>query len=283
MAGLELKRQKGEMRHRPTKSRNRALDLVWLTSCKQQTEEGSTLVGSCNPGHAFADGSKGQLRRRFYELKMGHDVGTNTYIPGSSARADFPFIYFSSKMTLSSIQFHYVKLFNETEEDVLELQALYNFGATKFGIIGIPPVGCCPAWRCYNATRDFKDVETACCGAGRLNAEIPCNATANLCMNRKEYLLWDLYHPTQTTSQLAALTLYDDFKYVESACCGAGRLNAEILCNATANLCMNRKEYLFWDLYHVTRTASQLAAVMLYDGPPRFVTPITFRQLAEDN
>ncbi|KAF5947050.1 hypothetical protein HYC85_017278 [Camellia sinensis] len=74
-----------------------------------------------------------------------------------------------------------------------------------------------------------------------------------------------------------------NFKYVESACCGAGRLNAEILCNATANLCMNRKEYLFWDLYHVTQTASQLAAVMLYDGPPRFVTPITFRQLAEDN
>ncbi|GMP27183.1 hypothetical protein CsSME_00003288 [Camellia sinensis var. sinensis] len=75
MAALELKRQEGEMRRRPSKSRNQALELVRLTSCKQQTDEGSTSVGSCNPGHAFADGIKGQLRGRFYELEMGHALG----------------------------------------------------------------------------------------------------------------------------------------------------------------------------------------------------------------
>ncbi|GMP86790.1 hypothetical protein CsSME_00039436 [Camellia sinensis var. sinensis] len=75
MAASELKRQEGEMRRQPSKSRNRALELVRLTFCKQQTEEESTSVGSCNPGHAFADEIKGQLRERFYELEMGHALG----------------------------------------------------------------------------------------------------------------------------------------------------------------------------------------------------------------
>ncbi|GMP29973.1 hypothetical protein CsSME_00004853 [Camellia sinensis var. sinensis] len=75
MAASEVKRQEGEMRHWPSKSRNRALELVRLTSCKQQTEEGSIPIGSCNPGHAFVDGIKGQLRGRFYELEMGHALG----------------------------------------------------------------------------------------------------------------------------------------------------------------------------------------------------------------
>ncbi|GMP25280.1 hypothetical protein CsSME_00002226 [Camellia sinensis var. sinensis] len=64
MAASELKRQEGEMRRRPSKSRNRALEL-----------EGSTSVGSCNPGYAFTDGIKGQLRERFYELEIGHALG----------------------------------------------------------------------------------------------------------------------------------------------------------------------------------------------------------------
>lgn len=31
-------------------------------------------------------------------------------------------------------------------------QSLYDIGARKFGIIGIPPIGCCPAERLHNVT-----------------------------------------------------------------------------------------------------------------------------------
>ncbi|KAF5947051.1 hypothetical protein HYC85_017279 [Camellia sinensis] len=34
---------------------------------------------------------------------------------------------------------------------------LYNFGAKKFGIIGVPPIGCYPAQRRYNATRGCQE------------------------------------------------------------------------------------------------------------------------------
>lgn len=32
------------------------------------------------------------------------------------------------------------------------MQKLYNIGARKFGIISIPPIGCCPAERARNLT-----------------------------------------------------------------------------------------------------------------------------------
>ena len=70
---------------------------------------------------------------------------------------------------------------------------------------------------------------------------------------------------------------------METACCGSGILNGEHPCIPTANLCENRNEYLFWDLYHPTQAGSKLAAVTLYGGELRFVSPINFGQLAEDS
>ena len=75
--------------------------------------------------------------------------------------------------------------------------------------------------------------------------------------------------------------LFSDFTDVKSACCGNGTLNAETFCTPTANLCSNRHEYLFWDSFHPTQSASKLAADTLYGGEPRLVAPINFSQLAE--
>ncbi|KAG5247983.1 GDSL esterase/lipase [Salix suchowensis] len=71
------------------------------------------------------------------------------------------------------------------------------------------------------------------------------------------------------------------FKEVQTACCGITRFNGEGICDKNANLCLNRHEYLFWDLFHPTMTASKLAALTLYAGEPRFVSPINFKQLAK--
>ncbi|KAL6346811.1 hypothetical protein AAG906_002927 [Vitis piasezkii] len=56
---------------------------------------------------------------------------------------------------------------------------------------------------------NLKDVKSACCGGGRLNALLPClKPLATVCSNRDDYLFWDLVHPTQHVSKLAAQTLY---------------------------------------------------------------------------
>lgn len=74
---------------------------------------------------------------------------------------------------------------------------------------------------------------------------------------------------------------FSDFKEVKSACCGDGKFNGETICTPESSLCLKRDEYLFWDLFHPTQAASELAAFTLYSGPPRFVAPINFSQLAE--
>ncbi|ERM96599.1 GDSL esterase/lipase At5g55050 [Amborella trichopoda] len=54
----------------------------------------------------------------------------------------------------------------------------------------------------------FTELEKACCGKGRFNGESACTPDADYCPNRNKYLFWDLYHPTQAASKLAAKTIY---------------------------------------------------------------------------
>ncbi|KAI8021704.1 GDSL esterase/lipase [Camellia lanceoleosa] len=162
---------------------------------------------------------------------------------------------------------------------VLIFSTLYNFGARKFGIIGVLPIGCCPARRVYNATGG--------CLEGMNNFARAFHFALDTLMRKISSELPEMKYSLGNTHELIINVIQNpshfNLKDVETACCGAGRLNAEIPCNVTSNLCVNRKEYLFWDMCHPTQTASQLVAVTLYDGPPRFVTPINFHQLADDN
>ncbi|XP_078448202.1 GDSL esterase/lipase At1g71250-like [Wolffia australiana] len=43
----------------------------------------------------------------------------------------------------------------------------------------------------------FTEVSSACCGLGRLNAQVPCSANTTYCSNRDNYFYWDQFHPTQ--------------------------------------------------------------------------------------
>lgn len=67
-----------------------------------------------------------------------------------------------------------------------------------------------------------------------------------------------------------------------SACCGSGFLNGRGGCIKTqnANICKDRKEFLFWDWFHPTEKVSELAASTIYGGGNEFVTPINLSQLA---
>lgn len=55
----------------------------------------------------------------------------------------------------------------------------------------------------------FKDVKDACCGAGNLNARIPCLPVVKYCSNRTQFVFWDLYHPTQIVSQMLTDAFFD--------------------------------------------------------------------------
>lgn len=68
---------------------------------------------------------------------------------------------------------------------------------------------------------------------------------------------------------------------MEAACCGHGVLNAEGLCNETANVCSDHNDHMFWDLYHPTEAAVEKEALNLFAGPKEYVTPINFATLLQ--
>ncbi|XAR58031.1 Triacylglycerol lipase [Bertholletia excelsa] len=156
------------------------------------------------------------------------------------------------------------------------LENLYNLGARKFGIISVPPIGCCPHERFLNGSGDCFDSMNDFAKAFYVS-------TASLLLDFSvkypdvKYSLADAYNMTMVV--IADPSTYG-FKEVKKACCGIGDFNGEGPCNKTANLCQNRGDYLFYDWFHPTQNASTIAASILCDGPPQFVSPINFRQLA---
>lgn len=67
------------------------------------------------------------------------------------------------------------------------------------------------------------------------------------------------------------------FKDIKTACCG----DETTPCKLGAKLCSNRDKYLFWDEYHPTQAASDMAAqILVYSEAAEFVTPMNFNQLA---
>lgn len=71
------------------------------------------------------------------------------------------------------------------------------------------------------------------------------------------------------------------FVEVEAACCGTGPYKGWFKCTENSDLCKKRDEYLFWDWFHPTQRASEMAALsLLYATGQEFVTPINFTTLA---
>ncbi|CAI0468972.1 unnamed protein product [Linum tenue] len=157
------------------------------------------------------------------------------------------------------------------------LKNLLKLGARKFGIATVAPIGCCPSQRLFNRT---------------LGCLEELNDLALAFHPRVTQLMYKLsseYHDMKFSIGNAFLMTINvinhpnrfGFKDGGGACCGQGALNAQAPCTPTASLCPIRDDYLFWDLFHPTQKAAQLAAVTLYSGPPFFVAPINFKQLAE--
>ncbi|KAJ9536296.1 hypothetical protein OSB04_un000527 [Centaurea solstitialis] len=135
---------------------------------------------------------------------------------------------------------------------------MHGLGARKFVVIGVGVIGCCPAQRTLN------------------NNE--CNADINYWSVKYNDALQSLL--TELKSELSDINysyfhLYDamndiiqhpqtyGFTEIKAACCGSGHLNAEMGCLKNypgTNYCSNRKNHLFWDLFHPTETASEIKA-----------------------
>ncbi|XP_030524033.1 GDSL esterase/lipase At1g33811-like [Rhodamnia argentea] len=162
-----------------------------------------------------------------------------------------------------------------------QLTALYDLGAWKFGIVSVPPIGCCPYARLQNlkANRSgcFAELNNYARSFHSMISALLQNLSSQL--QGMVYSLGDAYTMTSTLMDDHLAVGIDN---IEEACCGRGTLNAEKPCftNDIPNLCPNRSDHLFWDMFHLTEYVAQKAAITLFTGGPTFVALMNFSQLA---
>ncbi|KAK2966223.1 hypothetical protein RJ640_024236 [Escallonia rubra] len=59
-----------------------------------------------------------------------------------------------------------------------------------------------------NSHQGFQVLDKGCCGVGRNNGQITCLPLQQPCEDRRRYLFWDAFHPTEDANVLVARTAY---------------------------------------------------------------------------
>uniref|UniRef100_J3L917 GDSL esterase/lipase n=1 Tax=Oryza brachyantha TaxID=4533 RepID=J3L917_ORYBR len=157
------------------------------------------------------------------------------------------------------------------------VKTLYNLGARKFAVINVPYLGCCPYLRSQSPTGECMEPLNQL--AKRLNSEIQ-DLFRDL-SSEMQGMKYSIASSYEVISSLIKNPQAAGLVEVKSACCGGGgRFNADKACTPSSSCCTDRSKYLFWDLLHPTQATYKIVGHAFYDGAARFVSPITFKQLA---
>lgn len=163
---------------------------------------------------------------------------------------------------------------NLTATYAVHLKNLYSLGARKFGVISIPPIGCCPIARSFSPVGDCAKEPNDLASAFYTPLESLLNNLSSTLEGFK-YSLGNAYNMTMNIIENPI-----GFKDVKTACCGNHSQQGISDCKKGGYLCPNRDDYLFWDAFHPSHAAAKLAAsVLVFGEDPEFVTPINFSTL----
>ncbi|XP_072988979.1 GDSL esterase/lipase At5g55050-like [Typha latifolia] len=158
------------------------------------------------------------------------------------------------------------------------VKTLYTLGARKFGVVDVPPIGCCPYPRSLNPTGDCVPVLNELAQGFNYAVKVLMQNLSST-MEGLKYSIGSSHEVVQIIMRNPAALGY---KEIKTACCGAGRFNGESACTPNSTYCSNRHQYLFWDLLHPSHATSKIAALAFYNGSLAFASPINFKQLVED-
>lgn len=157
------------------------------------------------------------------------------------------------------------------------LKRLHGLGARKLLVVGVGPLGCTPARRHDSSTEDCSDEVNN--WANKYNQQLTSMLQGLKSeLNDINYSYFDTYNALLNLIQKPA-----DYGFVEvkAACCGFGKLNADVFCTPLAVYCPNRTDHIFWDKVHPTQAAARVLVDMIHTGSQPHVFPVNLKQLID--
>ncbi|KAF4349822.1 hypothetical protein G4B88_026700 [Cannabis sativa] len=156
-----------------------------------------------------------------------------------------------------------------------QLKKLHSYGARKFIVTGVGPIGCCPAQRRKSSSGDcFQEMND---WAIKYNDGLKSTlGELKSVLNNISYSYFETYDVLNNLVQQPASY---GFTEVKSACCGLGKFRSESPCLPIAKYCSNRRGHVFWDLYHPTEATHSILSDYIFDGPPKYIFPLSVKQL----
>ncbi|XP_010540156.1 PREDICTED: GDSL esterase/lipase At5g55050-like [Tarenaya hassleriana] len=149
-----------------------------------------------------------------------------------------------------------------------QLKRLYENGARKLLVVGIGQIGCTPGQRAKSST------PPECNGESNKWCSIYNEALKSMLQELKQELRGSISY-SYFDNFMAMQDIISDpsaygFTNVEAACCGRGKLNADLPCLPVAKYCPDRTQYFFWDLYgHPTEAAARSFVGLMFTDDTR--------------
>ncbi|XP_021724555.1 GDSL esterase/lipase At4g26790-like [Chenopodium quinoa] len=140
---------------------------------------------------------------------------------------------------------------------------IYNLGARKISLAGIPPMGCLPLER----TMNFGAI--AQCNEEYNNVAAEFNVKMNNLVNQLNKELPGIQvvfsNPYNVLRQMIKRPTIFGMDETSKACCGTGLVEMSYLCVLDSSYsCSNADKYVFWDSFHPTEKTNQVIAQHLF-------------------
>ncbi|XP_065864616.1 GDSL esterase/lipase At5g55050-like [Euphorbia lathyris] len=156
-----------------------------------------------------------------------------------------------------------------------QIKRVHRYGGRKFLVTGVGPVGCAPSRRLKNKGEECDE---------RVNSlSVKYNRRLKLMLRQLKselpdfnFSYFDTYSILQNIIQKPAVY---GFKEVKAACCGIGKLHAELPCIPISSYCSNRSNYVFWDIVHPTEATARILVNTMFHGSSRYTFPINISHL----
>lgn len=147
------------------------------------------------------------------------------------------------------------------------IQLLYNVGAKRIVVVGLPPVGCLPIQVSLNSViPSLHWLQRLCVDSQNEDSRLH-NSKLQSLLNDLEsqhsdarFVYADIYSIVQDV--INRPKSYGFEKTLEG-CCGTGDLEIGDLCNGLIPTCPNPSSYIFWDAIHPTQATHHVIAEKL--------------------